>query len=203
MRYGRASTIGFVLCSWSVSTSAAASPAAVRLTYRAHPGCPSGPAIVELLATRGLQAGEPSPAVRSPKITLDLRSERGENDRVETTRGSLVVETEAGELTSTELSGGDCSAVASALALIAALALQPIPSVQTKPANGEKDPARPMASAPAAPPPASNAAARESTDAAPTRTPAPPEREPAWWLGARALAMTALADPLALGGAIS
>lgn len=145
-------------------TPEAASSEQVTLTYSADPGCPSEVQFVDQILARvrrPVRFAEAGAAIEMV-VTLQLGGE--------TAMGKLEVRREPGEPTRREFTGATCREVGSALALVAALSLDPNARTEELPPAGTEltsplatEPA--VAPAPAAPPPARQ----------PPRSPAPPQ----------------------------
>lgn len=175
------------LAAWTMPARGGDVGPRVRLDYRAAEECPSESAFVELLGTKAaFRLAQPNEVAR----TITLRLSRASDRRDTGYRGTLLVEGEdrahSPRPEPRQIGGDDCAQVASALAVILSIELGPearLPPTAAPPTPGPQ-PALPT------PPPAS---------------PPAPLPEPRWRIGlaAQFLAMTALSDALAPGGAIA
>lgn len=140
--------------------TAAAQPAAepIRITFTAAPGCPDRDAFAGEVWARTARARPAAEGEPARMFRVDVSAAGG------AFRGRLAIEDPAGATAVREVSGVSCAEVASALALITALAIDPRASTAAQVARLEPPPppARPE---PATPPP--------------TPSPTP------WWLPAR------------------
>ncbi len=129
-----------------------AEPIAVR--YQAPEGCPTEAQFLEQLFSRTRRA-RPAPADPSARlfvVTIETQGTR--------TAGALEVTNPDGAVTRRTVDGADCSEVASALALIAALTVDPTAATGSVRSDGQMPPVAPAGPAgipddraPAAPPP--------------------------------------------------
>ena len=139
----------------------------IRLTYRAYPGCPSESRFVEDVTARTGRARPATPAETARTFVVTVTRETG------TVHGLLSIASLDGAVSRREVTGDTCTEVVAALALITALAIDPLattapegpleaqaPSIDEAAALApsavppSSPPAAPTASSPPVPPPA-------------------------------------------------
>lgn len=150
--------VGLVLAPWASAEAAptadAATPRAVSLQFTTQPGCPSEAEFVGEVLARvriPLQFGVSEPAIR---VVVKLEQ------TTEGARGELELQHDTAAPTQREFIASSCTEVGSALALVAALTLDPNARTEPLPMRAPSDP-EPANVAPEPPP-------------APTPRPTPP-----------------------------
>ncbi len=129
-----------------------AQPQTVRIMYRAAGACPSERSFVEEVGARTALVNQSSG--RETRLFVVTVTEASGQ-----TRGSLQIWTHDGSVVTREVSGENCAEVASALALITALAIDPLASTGVRPQLSPAATSTPSASTAGEP------------GSAPTRTP--------------------------------
>jgi hypothetical protein len=132
---------------------------ALRLVYEASPGCPSAPSFRGQVVARTARVRFVDGEATDRVLFVSIVDEPGR------TVGRLRVDELQGSSLARELSGASCDEVASALALIAALAFDPQAKIDPAPAPAAPKPAPAPAApkpAPAAPRPASRAPTKDA-----------------------------------------
>jgi hypothetical protein len=134
-------------------------PEPIAWTYRAPPDCPPAEAFESKFRARTTRAElVAGVADASRAFTVTLSSESGRSDREVV--GRIEIQGTAGAISTREVAGPTCQGVVSALALIAAIAVDPLAADSSEP------PARAM-DAPSPPPSASDERAREGATPTP------------------------------------
>jgi hypothetical protein len=204
----RASFIVTVLTCASAAGVAAAEPASsgvepIRVVYSAPSGCPSALQFLQELGLRTERARLAAPDEPARRFAATIGTSGAGS------AGRLEIEGTDGVVTSREVTGSDCVEVASALTLVAALAIDPQASLMpraellagTSTAAPEPEAPEP---APAFVAPAAPSAAGERPDgvsAPPAATPPGPARV-AWSAGATLGGTFGLVPSAALGGGV-
>jgi hypothetical protein len=154
---------------------------AISLTYRADPGCPDESRFQQEVTARTARARWAAPDEAARAFVVTATAEAG------TVRGTLSISNLDGSSSRREITGDTCGEVVSVLALIPALAIDPLARMATPATPGvggatAGDATPPQAPAPA--PPAPPESARKSTAAVapplshPPSAPAPLPAEP-------------------------
>jgi hypothetical protein len=196
----------------SVSVRADGEP--VRLSYQAHAGCPDGAAFFAEIAARTRLARQADRNELARPLRVLIENQAGFS------RGTVEIGGRDGARTQREIEGDDCGEVSSALALIAALVIDPRASTSPLPPRNDADqPAVEARPQPAGSDPRAAPAAADPPSA--SREPAPPAAAEAdarrdlesvengdswphgpleWGAGAEAVAMSVPAPEWAFGG---
>lgn len=149
------------------STAAAEPLEPIRIVYDAEPGCPSSSDLEAEVRARTSRARLAGPDERARGFAIRIVQAR------DGFRGRLDVREPDGALSTREVSGESCAEVASALALVVALAVDPQATLvlRARPAVASASPAAPPADA-------LDAGATAPVDASATDTAAEPEAAP-------------------------
>jgi hypothetical protein len=138
---------------WAFAAAVALAPAPaaaedaaepIRVAFHASEGCPDEAAFTGEITARTAKArpARPGEAARTFTVDVEVSARR--------VRGTLAIEEPHGESAAREIAGDTCAEVVSALALIAALAIDPKASTAPKP---PPPPPRPPEHLPPPPPP--------------------------------------------------
>jgi hypothetical protein len=186
-----------------VPSLALADPEPVRITYEAHGACPSERSFIEDVEARTALAHQPKGRETRQFIVI-VQGEEGQS------RGRLEIRDQLGSVVTREVVGESCAEVASALALITALAIDPQASTAAR-APLVAEPATPSALTPSAPSPLPPARAAEppasvfAPQASGPRLAVDQPGRPATWrwsTGIQGLALLGLVPTPAFGGAV-
>jgi hypothetical protein len=182
-----------------VASTARAQVEAIRIAYHAAPGCPDEVRFVDDVMGRTDRARRASDAERGRTFDVVLTGEGAKS------RGVLRITDAGGRLTKREVVGQSCSDVAGALALVAALAIDP--EARTRSDSSARPSAETSSAQPAlAPPPevgasSDNAPDRENFIAiVPDRLPSPPRSRLRFSVGAMGEASAGFVPGTAAGG---
>jgi hypothetical protein len=166
---------------------------ATRIDYSASPGCPDEGAFVARVRARTSRLRAPAPGEGASEYRVQV------TPMAAGARGSLTVVEPSGATSSREVEGDTCESVVEALALIAALALDPDASTALLPPMGASAPSSPTASSA----PAQGAAAGEPPRAiardAPVEARSEPPAPSPWAAHLAAMAGAELTSGLAPG----
>ena len=178
---------------------AGAEPRAMRVEYRAHPGCPKVEVLIEEITWRTPVAQVAAPGEDALAIRAHI------DRRGKTSRAEIVIGKGRERITRT-ISGESCDEVVGALGLVTALAIDPHASTARKRPPPAPPPPPPLPRDPrlpeGLPPVAAPEIAGDPLPVEPEYASVAPGGPPRWNLGARASMALGVAPRPLLGGAV-
>jgi hypothetical protein len=181
----RAAALGSIAVLALRSITARAEPIAVR--YEAPPSCPDAAAFVGQITARTSRFEQARPGDAARSFAVEVIEDGAE------ARGRLTIRERDGTTSSREVPKAACAEVVAALALIAAITIDPEARTDAPPPAPAAPPSAPARPAPAAPPRTSSPA----PPATPRTTPSPARLRPG--AGAHFAIASAVAPDIALG----